>query len=116
MGTTTDSRRSREALHYVVVILVFGITGTLAVLLSKVLLNEAFGLDGSLVAGPWSFRVAYVLLIPPSYSVMLVIVGSLLGKREFFLKRVLRMWGFLPPVRWIVRATRLGQAARHRDR
>lgn len=113
---TTDSRISREALHYGLVILVFGITGSLAVLLSKLLLNRAFGLDGSLISGPWSFRVAYVLLIPPSYSVMLVIVGTLLGKREFFLRRVLRMWGFLLPVRWTGQGTRSDRAGQPRDR
>lgn len=103
---TTSSRISRKARHYLIIFLVFGITGSLAVLLSNFVLSKAFGLNGSLVSGPWSFRIAYVLLIPPSYSVMLVIVGSLLGKHQFFKRRVLRMWGFLLPIRWICRGAK----------
>jgi hypothetical protein len=112
---TTDSRISRKGRHYLIILLVFGITGSLAVLLSNLLLSNAFGLDGSLVSGPWSFRIAYVLVIPPSYSVMLVIIGSLLGKHQFFKRRVLRMWGFLLPVRWILRGTKSDQAAPRHD-
>jgi hypothetical protein len=90
---------SLEVRHYFVVIIVFGITGSIAVLLSKLLLNDALGLDGTLWAGPWSYRFAYLALIPPSYSVMLVAVGSLFGKREFFARRVVRMWCRLVPFR-----------------
>lgn len=112
---TIDSSISRGARHYLVVILAFGITGSLAVLLSKLLLNGAIGLDGSMVSGPWSYRIAYVLLIPPFYSVMLVIVGSLLGKRKFFQRRVLRMWGFVLLFKWVSQVTRPDQADRLRD-
>ena len=111
-----ELRISRDARHYAVVVVVFGITGSLAVLVSKLLINEAIGLEGSLVAGPWSFRIVYLLLIPPSYSVMLLVVGSLLGKREFFQRRVLRTWGLLLwPIRRIGAATRPGPAGRRRD-
>ena len=95
------SHISQDVRHYVTIILVFGITGSVAVVASRLLLNEAFGMDGSLWAGPWSYRAVYLLLIPPSYSVTLVVVGSLFGMREYFARRVLRMWGRLLPLKRI---------------
>lgn len=86
-----------RARHYLLVVVVFGITGSLAVVLSKLLLTDLLGLDGSLWSGPWSFRAAYLVLIPPSYSVILVLVGTLLGKGLYFRRRVLKMWGRLIP-------------------
>ncbi len=91
---------SQEVRHYAIVILVFGLTGSIVVALSRFLLNGLLGLDGSLWAGPWSYRIAYLLLIPPSYSVTLVLVGTLFGKHEYFKRRVLRMWGRLLPIGW----------------
>lgn len=90
---------SAEVRHYVIIIVVFGITGSIAVLLSKLLLNDALGLEGTLWAGPWSYRFAYLALILPSYSVTLVAVGTLFGKREFFARRVIQMWSRLLPFR-----------------
>ena len=90
---------SPEIRHYAIVIVVFGITGSIAVMLSKLLLNNALGLEGTLGAGPWSYRFAYLALIPPSYSLTLVAVGTLFGKREFFARRVVRMWCRLVPFR-----------------
>ena len=87
-------------LHGAIVLLVFGITGSITVVLSRLLLGALPGVDGSLRDGPWSYRAAYVLLITPSYSVTLIAVGSLFGKRAFFQARVVRMWGLLLPKRW----------------
>jgi hypothetical protein len=96
---------STEARHYLVVLIVFAITGSIAVFLSKLILSSALGLEGSLWSGPWSFRVAYLLLIPPSYSVTLVAVGTLFGKRAYFTRRVMRIWG--PSLRLIGLAPKL---------
>jgi hypothetical protein len=90
---------SAEVRHYVIIIVVFGLTGSITVLLSKLLLNDALGLEGTLWVGPWSYRFAYLALIPPSYSVTLIAVGTLFGKREFFARRVIRMWSRLLPFR-----------------
>ena len=79
--------------HYLIIVLVFTITGSIAVLLSNLILSNALGLEGSLWSGPWGFRIAYLLLIPPSYSVMLIAVGTLFGKRAYFTGRVIRIWG-----------------------
>ena len=112
MKTQTD--KAASALHYLVVLVVFAITGSLAVILSRLLLKELLGLEGSFFAGPWSFRIAYLLTIPPSYSVMLVVVGTLFGKRQYFTRRVLRMWG--RPFRLFRGASRPGPAEQPHDR
>ena len=83
--------------HYGVIFLAFGVTGGLTVLLSRLVLNEVLGLDGSLVSGPWSYRLVYLALIPPVYSATLLAVGTLMGKRAFFQRRVVRLWGWALP-------------------
>jgi hypothetical protein len=105
---------STEARHYLVVLIVFAITGLIAVFLSKLILSCALGLEGSLWSGPWSFRVAYLLLIPPSYSVTLVAVGTLFGKRAYFTRRVMRIWG--RPLRLIGLAPKPDASEQRRDR
>ena len=53
--------------------------------------------QGSLWYGPTSFRLMYMLLVPPTYSLILVCLGTMVGRRRFFSKVALRMWGrFLP--------------------
>jgi hypothetical protein len=96
---TASDRISSQARHYLMVIVVFGITGSIAVTLSRLLLNDLLGLEGSLWAGPWGYRAAYVALIPPSYSLTLVAVGTLFGKRAYFSRRAMRVWG--APVRLV---------------
>ena len=105
---------STEARHYVLVLIVFGITGSIAVFLSRLVLSNVLGLDGSLWSGPWNFRVAYALLIPPSYSVTLVAVGTLFGKREYFTQRVMRIWG--RPLRMIGLGPKPDRSEQPRDR
>ncbi len=83
--------------HYGIIFLAFGVTGGLTVLLSRLVLNGLLGLDGSLVSGPWSYRLFYLALIPPVYSATLLAVGTLMGKRAFFQRRVVRLWGWALP-------------------
>ncbi len=87
------------SLHYLTVMLVFAITGSLSVLVSRLLLEGVLGLEGSVWSGPWTYRIAYVALIPPSYSVILIGVGTLFVKREFFKRRLLATWGRILPLR-----------------
>jgi hypothetical protein len=89
---SVQTEKAAQIRHYLVVGIVFAITGTLAATLSRLLLKEVLGLEGSLGGGPWSYQGMYLLLIPPSYSIMLMAVGTLFGKREYFTQRVIRMW------------------------
>ena len=67
--------------------------------MSRFLLNSILHLEGSVYSGPWSYRIAYLLLISPLYSITLVAVGTLFGRHVYFKQRVLRMWGHLLPNR-----------------
>ena len=99
---TPDAVRRRvDWAHWAVVVMVFAITGTLSVAFSRFLLGEVFGMDGSFRSGPWLYRAVYLLLISPSYSVTLVLVGTAFGKHAYFRRRVLRMWGSVLPLRWL---------------
>ena len=90
-----------EVVHYAVVLIVFAITGSLTVLLARFLLNNILGLEGSLWSGPWSYRVVYVLLITPVYSVLLISVGTLFGKHTYFRHRVVRIWSHVLPLHYL---------------
>ena len=90
-------------IHWVTVLAVYSITGTLAMLLSRIILNGALHMDGSLASGPWAYRGVYVLIIPPLYSLMLIAVGTAFGKHLYFRQRVLRMWGRLLPIKHIAK-------------
>ncbi len=96
-------RTAWEALHYPVVMLVFAVNGALAASLGHVLLNEVIGIEGSLWGGPWGYRVLYVALITPSYSLLLLVTGTAFGKGAYFRLRVRRTWGRLLPVTWLRR-------------
>ena len=51
-----------------------------------------------MIEGPWSFRIAYFLLITPAYSLLMLFFSSLFGKLNFFKPMLLRMWSpFFPP-------------------
>ncbi|MCY4583610.1 MAG: hypothetical protein OXE50_12580 [Chloroflexi bacterium] len=98
---TTRVRGAWEALHYPIVMLVFAVNGALAAALGHVLLNDFIGIEGSLWAGPWGYRVLYVALITPSYSLLLLVTSALFGKGAYFRTRLRRTWGRLLPVPWL---------------
>ena len=98
---STRARQAWDALHYPIVMLVFAINGALAASLGHVLLNGVIGIEGSLWAGPWGYRAAYVALITPSYSVLLLVTGTLFGKGAYFRMRLRRIWGRIIPVPWL---------------
>jgi hypothetical protein len=88
---------SANVLHWLVVFVVFGITGGLSVRLSAWLLHGVLGLEGGFIDGPWSYRIIYLLLIPPCYSAILATIGTLLGKGAYFRARVVKMWRRILP-------------------
>tara|TARA_B100001094_G_C17578208_1_gene506207 strand:- start:162 stop:452 length:291 start_codon:yes stop_codon:yes gene_type:complete len=79
------------------VCVVFAITGSMSLKVSGLVLKTILGLEGSFWGGPWTYRIAYLLLITPAYSLLLAIFGTLLGKRAFFMPRVKKMWRRLLP-------------------
>ncbi len=79
--------------------LVFAVNGSLTALLGRWLLSDVIGLEGSLWSGPWGYRLAYIALITPLYSALLMATGALFGKGAYFRSRVRRIWGALLPLR-----------------
>lgn len=97
--TPEQSESARGLRHWLIVMIVFGITGFSALVFSRVLLNMILGMDGSIWSGPWSYRIVYLAVIPPFYYAMLILVGSVFGKREFFMRRTVKVWSRLVPSR-----------------
>jgi hypothetical protein len=56
------------------------------------MVTEALGLHGSMMDGPWSYRIASLLVLTPVYSTILMTVGTLAGRHAFFAHVVQRMW------------------------
>ncbi|GJJ72165.1 hypothetical protein EMPS_04522 [Entomortierella parvispora] len=83
--------------EWTIIMGVFAVTGSSTVMVVKPVLKEVFQLDGSMKEGPWSFRIAYLCTTLPLYSCVLLTVATIAGRRPYFKKVVLRMWGrFLP--------------------
>jgi len=79
---------------------VFAITGSSTMVLCRPLLKDGLRMEGSLRDGPWSYRVAYVTLITPIYSVLLVSIGTVFGHHYFFKKMALKIWSrIIPPLK-----------------
>ena len=88
---------ARDLRHWIIVMIVFGVTGFSALVLSRVLFNVILGMEGSLWSGPWSYRILYLAVIPPFYYATLVLVASIFGKREYFTQRMVKVWSRLIP-------------------
>jgi hypothetical protein len=69
----------------IIILLVFSITGSIAVWIAKPVLNLV-GLDKEVVS-PWLFWPIRILIIFPIYQILIVIIGTLFGQFKFF-------WGF----------------------
>ena len=69
-------------LQFIIILIVFSVTGSLAVWLAKPIL-ELVGLDKSAVSASiyWPIRIAIIF---PIYQVMIVVIGALLGQFKFF--------------------------------
>ena len=103
MKGTDNTRDSTDWTHLAVVFAAFSVSGVLSVGFSRMLLNVVLNLDGSIWSGSWTYRLAYLLVGPPAYSLILVAVGTLMGKHAYFRHRVLRTWGRLLPWRAVER-------------
>ena len=85
----------------VLVLVVFSITGSLSLYIVRPLLTSVLGLQGSMREGPWSYRILTLLLVPPAYSLMLLTIGTAVGRHVYFKRIALRMWGRLLPKSWL---------------
>ncbi|RKO93154.1 hypothetical protein BDK51DRAFT_51754 [Blyttiomyces helicus] len=79
---------------------VFAITGSSAVRIVHPVIVNVFGVDGGFLAGPWLYRGLYIMTTLPTYSLILVTVGTLLGRGAFFQAQASRMWKRFLPRKW----------------
>lgn len=65
---------------------IFAATGSTTLVVVRPLLKSVLGLDGSLLEGPNSYRIASVLFVSPVYALLLGAFGTLAGRHNFFAK------------------------------
>lgn len=82
---TTRSRPSwRESkVEAAVAFCVFGITGSSSVRLMKPVM-KGVGLEGNMKDGPWSYRFGSLAIVTPVYPLVLVTVGTIWGRHNYF--------------------------------
>ena len=66
----------------VIILIVFSVTGSIAVWIAKPLLDFV-GLDKTALS-PWFFWPIRISIIFPIYQVLIVIIGALFGQFKFF--------------------------------
>ncbi|ORX89720.1 hypothetical protein K493DRAFT_318495 [Basidiobolus meristosporus CBS 931.73] len=90
--TTGEPSRSNnsEVLHWVLVLLVFTLAGSTTARVVSPLLH-ALGIQGGFLAGPWSFRILYIVIMTLCYPFILLFFGTVFGKRQYFIAVVRRM-------------------------
>lgn len=83
---TTQPRPSwlKDPKEAVIACIVFGVTGSSSAYLARPTVENLFGIKGSLVDGPNSYRVLSLLCISPVYAVLLGFLGTLAGRHIFF--------------------------------
>lgn len=83
---TTQQRPSwkEDKTEALVLFCVFGITGSSSVAFVRPALKNILGIEGTLIDGPWSYRIASILIISPIYACILVTLGTLCGRHIFF--------------------------------
>ena len=68
-----------------VIFVVFGVTGSSSVYFVRPLLTKV-GITGTMVDGPWSYRILSLILISPVYATILLSLGTISGRHNFFAK------------------------------
>lgn len=80
-----------------VLFVVFGITGSSSVALVRPFLKNVFHMEGSLKDGPNSYRVFSILLVSPIYACVLLAVGTVFGRHNYFANMSRKILGrFIP--------------------
>ena len=69
-------------LQLLIIFFIFSVTGSLALWLAKPLLN-ILGVKKDLLS-PWIFWPLRILIIFPTYQILILIIGALFGQFKFF--------------------------------
>ena len=65
-----------------IIFFIFSVTGSLALIVAKPLLS-VLGIEKNLLS-PWIFWPARILIIFPTYQILILIIGTLFGQFKFF--------------------------------
>ena len=82
MKRLKEKWRITSNFQFIIILIVFSVTGSLAVWIAKPIL-ELVGLDKSAV-NAWIFWPIRIVIIFPIYQVMIVVIGALFGQFKFF--------------------------------
>lgn len=102
---TTSQRPSwkENGKEAAVAIAVFGVTGTLSMVAVRPSLKNLFGIEGSFVEGPNSYRIMSILCVSPVYAVILLAMGTLSGRHNYFAKMSMKILGRFVPKSFVHR-------------
>ncbi|GAM23847.1 hypothetical protein SAMD00019534_070220 [Acytostelium subglobosum LB1] len=70
---------------------IFGMTGSSALIVVRYLLKNLWQVDGTVFGGPWQYTAAYFITMFSCYPFVLLFYGTLFGRHQFFKKFFLRM-------------------------
>ena len=82
MRKLKEKWKIKSNFQLVIILIVFSITGSVAVLTAKPLLDFA-GIDQNTLSS-WVFWPIRILIIFPIYQVLIVVIGTLFGQFKFF--------------------------------
>lgn len=80
-----------------IAVLVFGITGSASAFLVRPAVSNIFGIEGSIVDGPNSYRIMSLLCISPVYALLLGTLGTIAGRHNFFAGMAVKIMGRFVP-------------------
>jgi len=83
--------------QFVVIFIVFAVTGSTSAYLSKPVLTWLGVVKDKSLAWDWQYTTLYIVLIFPIYQVLLLFFGFISGQFAFFwpfVKRMLKLVGF----------------------
>ena len=69
---------------------VFAVTGSSTLYFVRPTLKR-LGIEGSMMDGPNSYRLLSVMTVTPIYTVILITLGTLVGRHTFFASQGVRM-------------------------
>ena len=89
----SSKRRFESKFQFLMVMLTFSLNGPLALWVSGPVL-EAVGIHRD-SSSPWVFWPLRILVMTPTYQLLLIVTGTILGQRHYFWPR------FMKRLRWI---------------
>lgn len=96
---TTQDRPlwTKDKKEGLIAVVIFGITGSASAFFVRPAVETVFGIQGSLIEGPNSYRVISLLCLSPIYGLLLGTLGTLAGRHKFFAAMSLKVVGrFMP--------------------